>query len=283
MYIYHNKQFFLQQYIIQPSPSTESPVTFEDESGDTNFTLLWFDIHAESLGLGAITVIASLAFLVCIGCCCFACQKNCCWPCSFFRRCRSCCPPKNATDADMPLDVDANADDDLDMVDASAPRRRSPVSSRQGQPGNSPTFNRPIVKKPRPRASPDHPRRNKFTARQHFQESPASRRSMIIERHNYATLPGAQYDTGRVDHWNLLKEANPPTVLPLGPIGTLRDEHGRLFSVVSTAANRSHLSLPEGRSNDSTSAAPHVPVPTPSRAESLLSINSPCETDVQKK
>ena len=227
---------------------------------------------------------------MCLGCCCFACKQNCCWPCSLFRRCRSCCPPKNATDADMPLDVDANADDDLDMVDASAPRRRSPVSSRQGQPGNSPTFNRPIVKKYRPRDSPDHPRRNKFTARQPFQESPASRRSMIIERHNYATLPGAQYDTGRFDHRDLCNGdhpslgANPPTVhLPLGPIGTLRDEHGRLYSVISTAANRSHLSLPEGRTSDSTPAAPHVPVPIQSRAESLLSINSPCEKDVQKK
>ena len=225
MYIYPNKQFFLQHYIIQPSPSTENPVTFEDESGDTNFTLLWFDIHAESLGLGAITVIVSLALVVCLGCCCFACQKNCCWTCGLLRRCRSCCLPKKSTDADMPLDVNADVEEDFNLVNASAPRRRSPVSSRQGKPGNSPTFNKPIVKKKRPHASPDYPRRNKFTARQTFQESPPSRRSLL---HTYATLPGAQYDNGRYDYRDLYNgghpslEASLPTAhLPLGPIGTL--------------------------------------------------------------
>ena len=154
MYVYPNNQFFLQHYIIQPSPSTENPVTFEDESGDTNFTLLWFDIHAESLGLGAITVIVSLALVVCLGCCCFACQKNCCWTCGLLRRCRSCCPPKKSTDADMPLDVNADVEEDFNLVNASASRRRSPVSSRQGKPGNSPTFNKPIVKKKTPTCFP---------------------------------------------------------------------------------------------------------------------------------
>lgn len=188
----------------------------------------------------------------------------------------------------MPLDVDADVDEDFNLVNASAPRRRSPVSSRQGQPGNSPTFNKPIVKKNRPRASPDHLRRNKFTARQPFQESPSSRRSLL---HTYATLPGAQFDTGRCDYRDLYNggrpplEASPPTVhLPLGKLQTLRDEHGHLYNVVSATTNRSHLSLPEGRLSDSTPATtPHVPAPTQSRAESLLSINLQSEKDAQRQ
>lgn len=261
------------------TPSTEKPVTFEDESGDTNFTLLWFDIHAESLGLGAITVIISIALIICLGCCCYACQKDCCWPCGLLRRCQACCPPKNPAEANMPLDVDADADDDFDVVHASVPRRRSPVSSKQGQSGNSPTFSKPIVKKNRPRASPDLPRRNNFTAKKPFQGSPSSRRSMIIERHTYA-LPGAQYDTGRYDHRDFCTgshslETNQPTVhLPLGPIGTLRDGRGHLYNVVSQAANHSHLSLPESRLNESVPTTPPAPQ---SRAESLLSINLPNE------
>ena len=195
----------------------------------------------------------------------------------------------------MPLDADANADEDFDLDNDSTPRRRhSPVLNRQGRPGKSSTFSNPLVKKNRPRTPPDHPRRNKFTARHPFQESPSSRRSMILEKHTYATLPGAHYDTGRYDHRDLcdggrpsLRE-NPPAVhIPLGPIGTLRDANGHLYSVVSTTANmpanRSHLSLPEGRLSESTPATPHVPAPNQSRAESLLSINLPSEKDAKRK
>ena len=296
---------FIYYYAIQPSPqpSTVAPVTFEDESGDTNYTFLWFDIHAESLGLGAFTVIASLTFIVCLACCCLSCQKDCCWPCTFtFRQCRRCCAPKDATN--LPLD---DGDDEEFDLDGPSTRRRSPVLGRRGQLGKVTISNAAPFRKNHSRPLPNQPRRHRYTARPVFQESPPSRRSVIMERHTYVTPPGPQFDTGltntipsttstltrRGGGHHSSRDVTPAAQISLGPIGTLRDANGHLYNVVSAARmqnSRSHLSLPIDPiyNHDEAASTPHVdlPTPKPSRAESLLSLNStnePKELDPRRK
>ena len=233
---------------------------------------------------------------MCLACCCLSCQKNCCWPCTFtFRQCRKCCAPKGATS--LPLD---DADDvDFDLDGPSTPRRRrSPVLGRRGQLGKMTISNAAPFKKSHSRPPPDQPRRHRYTARPIFQESPPSRRSMILERHAYATPPGSltrTFDTGlsndipsttstltrRDGGHHSSRDNTPAAQISLGPIGTLRAANGHLYNVVSASRmqnSRSHLSLPIDpiyhHEDDST---PHVdmPAPTPTRAESLLSLNSP--------
>ena len=196
-------------------------------------------------------------------------------PCSFaFRQCRSCCTPKD-DGGNLPLEAEVS--DGLDMDNTSTPRRRSPAFGRQGQSGKS-TSDSPNHKKNRPRvaALPDNLRRNKYTARQSFQESPSSHRSMVV--------PGPHFDTGYA--LSGLRE-NPTLVhTPLGPVSTLQDAHGQLYAVVPRES-RSRMSLPtdrperEGRCT--TPPSPPLPAPNQSRAESLLSINMPNEKEARKK
>ena len=275
-------------YTIQPSPqpSTVAPVTFEDESGDTNYTFLWFDVHAESLGLGAITVIASIAFIACLACCCLSCRQNCCWPCTFtFRQCQRCCTPKDS----LPLDDGDNEEISLDGP--STPRRRSPVSGRRGHLGNMTVSSAAPFKKIHSRPLPE-PRRHRYTARNIFQDSPPSRHSMILERHTYNVAPpGSRFDTGinpNIQSTNSTLTKRGGGHHPardnhsLGPIGTLRDANGHLYSVVSADCmnnSRSHLSLPIDPiyNRHDGASAPHVDppaAPKPTRTESLLSLNS---------
>ena len=231
---------------------------------------------------------------MCLACCCYSCQKNCCWPCTFtFSQCRRCCASEDHTN--LPLDDGANELDDLDSP--STPRRRSPVVGRRGQLGNMTVSNAAPFKKNHSRPLPE-PRRHRYTARNIFQDSPPSRRSMILERHNYyVTPPGPPFDSGLP----VIPSTNPtltrrggghqpsrdttPAQNPLGPIGTLRDANGHLYNVVSTgrmANSRSHLSLPidpiYNRHEDASAPNIDPPAPKPTRAESLLSLNSTIDT-----
>ena len=124
--------FLISKYSTEPTPK----VPLEEEN-QTNYSLLWFDIHAESMGLGAITVVSALVLLLCIGFCLYQCN-NCCFCCLIGRRCKKCCHGNHQPD------TPSASMDDIDIVDNANNQdfhpdfraiQRGPVEARRGPKG----------------------------------------------------------------------------------------------------------------------------------------------------
>ena len=214
-----------------------------------------------------------MALVLCFAACYFSCQKSCCWPCSFtFRQCRKCSAPQAKT-------IQYSSDDeeiDLAWIGCySEPDSLpSPVLSGRGQLGKVPILNATPLKKCCPHPLPDQPRCNRYTARNIFQESPPSQRSMILERHTYASAPGPPFDTGL----SYLRSTTSTVTRSGGGHHSCRENTtAALVSANRMPNSQSCLSIPIDPNNKQPLDEETHRVELPTSNPSLLSINLPHE------